>query len=82
MNRDPDQTPPPATVVRIFKQLLAALQARASYTTRVWTALFLPLALGTVLGWSTRAKLEGLALGGLAVIVYTVFHLLWKKYLK
>jgi hypothetical protein len=59
-------------MTRIFNLIMVSLRARASYETRVWTALLLPNLAGTVLHWSTRMKLEGLLLGVLVVVFYTV----------
>jgi uncharacterized membrane protein (DUF2068 family) len=82
MNQDTHNSPTAAPAERIVDKLLAALRAPGSYLTRIWTALFLPLAIGTVLDWPTRAKFEGLLLSLLVVTVYTAFHLVWKRYLK
>ena len=69
-------------MARLVELVLLSLKARASYQTRVWTALVLPILAGTVCGWSTKAKLEGLILGVLVATFYTVFQWIWKRFLK
>jgi hypothetical protein len=69
-------------MARVLELVLLSLRARASYPTRVWTALLLPVLAGTAFGWSTRMKLEGLILGVLVAAFYTLFQFVWKKYLK
>jgi hypothetical protein len=70
-----------ATMIRLFELITISLRARASYETRVWTALLLPILAGTVLHWTTRMKLEGLLLGVLTVIFYTIAVWIRKKHL-
>jgi hypothetical protein len=69
-------------MIRILQLLLKAVSARACYSTRVWTALFFPILLGTVLGLSTRMKVEGLLVSVGVVVVYSVAYFLDKKYFR
>ena len=69
-------------MTRVLELILQSLRARASYSTRVWNALLLPVVTGTVFGWPTRMKFEGLVLGVLVAAFYTLFQLVRKKYLK
>lgn len=66
---------------RIVKILLKASTARRCYSTRVWTALFFPVLLGTVFRFSTRAKLEGLLVSFLIVLIYSAACFLERNYL-
>ena len=74
--------PKSAIVTQVFELILASLRVRADYPTRVWTALAVPSLAGTLLGWSTRKKLEGLLLGVLLSLFYTIACIVWKKYLR
>jgi hypothetical protein len=67
--------------IRVLKLLLDFVRARASYGTRIWTALFLPLLIGTVAGSSPSTKFESLLLGIIVVVVYTGAIWVHKKYL-
>ena len=69
-------------MIRIFELIMTSLRARASYETRVWTALILPNLAGTVLHWPTRMKLEGLLLGVLVVTFYTIAVWIRKRHLR
>lgn len=82
MNQPTKHVQKPTGMARLVELVLLSLKARASYQTRVWTALVLPILAGTVFGWSTKAKLEGLILGVLVAAFYTFFQWIWKKFLK
>lgn len=69
-------------MVRIVELLLNAVRARACYSTRVWTALFFPVLVGTVSGLSTRLKVEGFLVSVAVVVVYSTAHFVERKYLR
>ena len=69
-------------MTRIVELLLNTAKARASYSTRVWTALFLPLVIGSLLGLSIRIKIENLLVSTGVVLVYSVAHFSEKKFLR
>jgi len=69
-------------MLRLVEMVLESMKARASYSTRVWTVLCLPVAAGTLFQWSTRMKLEGFIFGVLIVSSYSVAQWVEKKYLR
>jgi hypothetical protein len=71
-----------AGIVTALKMIFEALRARSSYTTRVWTALLLPIASSTAFDWSTAKTVQMLALSVSVVAVYTITQWIWKRYLK
>jgi hypothetical protein len=69
-------------MVRILELLLHAVRARASYTTRVWTALFFPVLVGTLSNACTRLKVESLLVSVAVVTVYSVAYFVNKRYFR
>lgn len=69
-------------MLRLVERVLEYMKARCSYSTRVWTALFFPVAAGTLFHWSTRMKLEGFIFGVLIVVAYSVAQWVEKNYLR
>lgn len=69
-------------LLRTLEILLKASRTHARYSTRVWAALFLPVLFGTVFQVSSRAKLEGLFVSFLIVVIYTAACLFEKNYLR
>lgn len=69
-------------MARILELLLHAARARASYTTRVWTALFFPLLVETLSSASTRLKIESLLVSIAIVTVYSLAYFVDKRYFR
>ena len=67
---------------RLLQMIFAAVKARASYATRIWTALFLPLPVGIVFGWSIRTKLEALLVSVLVAAAFTAAKFVEKKHFR
>ena len=65
----------------LLKLALQFVSSRASYTTRVWSALYLPVIIGAASGWSTRSRVEALLISIAIVAVYTMATWMHKKYL-
>jgi hypothetical protein len=66
---------------RTAKLLVEFVKGRGSYLTRVWTALFTPLAAGVFLGWSIERQFENLILGTSIVAIYSLALWVQKRYL-
>ena len=69
-------------MTRIIELILKSAKERASYATRSWAALHLPLLAGTVFQWSTEKKLAGVFLGALALALYSVAQWIDKNCLR
>lgn len=69
-------------MTRLVELLLNAVKARACYSTRVWTALFLPVLIGSLLGIPTRVKVENLLVSTGVVLVYSIAHFVEKKFFR
>ena len=66
---------------RTARLLVEFVKGRGSYLTRVWTALFTPLAAGVFFGWSIQRQIETLILGTSILAIYSFAIWIQKRYL-
>jgi hypothetical protein len=67
---------------RFIQIIIQTVKARASYLTRVWEALYLPVLVGTFSGWSFQMQLHALLVSFIVVVVYSTAQILERKFLR